>query len=329
MQKFSTFSERSITHSHSPNTSRFISEVRAPDYDVILFYSVAEFFPHVSRDSIKIIGGRSNKRSFTQGECFIDVIGLSESELSLFIKSLYVTRESTVLFPLGKKILAVYTPLLRSGGLGIAFIFNYAPGCASPLFGLEDQNLLSDVMISPSFEGLTKKSGKSTMAFTHSLLSAIGELNKNLAQSKASADAAGKIMNSAADLMDIPITVELQLDAMSDRYFDTSALYSFSISLLYMARRLSADNSAKIKISGGQHRSIAVDFKLAERANVKNEIIAAQYCERLADELRAPFFIEAENGHFHSVFAPFREDPSLYGLKTGIFIDQKRITPMV
>lgn len=329
MQRFSTFSERTITHHHKPGNSRFISEDRAPDYDVILFFSVSEAFPHVLRDSIRIIGGRSTQRSVAPGRCLFDAIGLPESELPLFMRSLYGSRERTVLLPLGKKILAVYNPWLRSGGVGIAFIFNHSPACVTPLLESEAQKLLPDVFISPSFKGLAKKSGKSTHAFINSLMGVIDVLNKNSSQSSVSADAAINIMSSAADLMDLPITVELQLEAMSDRYFDASALYSFSLSLLHMAKRLSADHSAVIKISGGRQRSISLDFELDEKADAKKELTAALFCERMADELRVPFFIDIEGGHFHSVFAPFREDPSLFGLKTGIFIDKKRLTPMM
>jgi hypothetical protein len=328
MQKFSTFSERTIKYNYKPNASRFISEARDPEYDVILFFSESESFPHVSRDSIKIIGGRSSKRSVAPGKCLFDAIDLPESELPLFMQSLYGTREHTILIPLGKKILTVYNPWIRSGGVGIAFIFNYSPLCVSHILESEYQKLLPDILISPTFEGFPQKRGKSAIAFTNSLMGLIDKLNKNSSQGSVSADAAINIMRSAADLMDIPITVELQLDAMSDRYFDASALYSFSTSILYMARRLSADQVASIKISGGKQRSISVDFKLAEKADVRKEMTAALFCERMADELRVPFFIDIENGNFHSVFAPFREDPSLFGLKTGIFIDKKRLTPM-
>ena len=324
MQKFSTFSERTVSHHYKPNSSRFIEEERTLDYGVLFFYCASESFPHFSKNDIRIIGGRSCKRSDSLTECFFDTVDLPESELPLFMQSLYRIRESTVLLPLQKKILAVFNPLLRSGGLGIAFIFNYSPCYAVPLIEPQSRKLLNDVYISPSFESLSKRSGKSTSAFANSFIGIVNTLNNGLSQSTVNVASAVNIMRSAANFIDLPITVELQLDDMSERNFDAPALYSFSTSLLCMARQLSADHSAVIRISGGRHRSISIDFKVCRSIDASKDLAAALFCEKMADELRVPFFIDIENGNFHAVFAPFREDPSLFGLKTGIFIDQKR-----
>lgn len=325
MQKFSTFSERTIKHHHKPNASRFISEDRAADYDMELFFVASESFPHISNDSIRLIDSSKHASS---PKSFFDIIDLPESELPLFMQSLYKTRESSALFPIGRKILAVYTPLLRSCGLGIAFIFNYTPSYVSALLELDNSEFLSDILISPTFKEYPKRSCKA-MVFANSLMGVACKLNKCLEKSTASADSAVSIITSVADLIGIPVTVELQLDDMGNRAFDTRALCTFSISLLSMAKRLSDDHSATFKISGGRQRSMSFDFDLRQGADPKNNMIAALFCEKAADELRVPFFADIENGHFHSEFAPFREDPSLLGLKSGIFIDQKRITPIL
>ena len=125
------------------------------DHDLILFTVATESLSRIEADKITIIGGRSASSLAVPGKRLIDVIDLQGGELGLLTDSFYKIREKVAIIPLGNKVLAIYNRLLRSNGLGVAFIFDYSPGCISAILS---ERSFESIIFSDSFKNFSAKS---------------------------------------------------------------------------------------------------------------------------------------------------------------------------
>ena len=323
-----TFAPKSIGYFHDPSSQNTFQRPIPFDNDLILFSVTPEALSRISFDRISIIGGRSSSGIASAKKKFSDVIKLSDVEKELFINSLYRTSEKAIILPLKNKILVVYNQLLRSSGLGLAFIFDYSPKCLSALVQSGDINFES-VLISPTFTGLPSKSDKS-MDFLGSLSKILDCLKSSDSFSRFAPESDIKallgIINSASNLTGCPISVELGDISSSNILVDRPTLMAFALCLLSKARRLSKDRRATVYISSREHFDISIEFTLSLTSDIDKDIAEADFCDRMANEMGVPFGIDINDGLCRASFIPFRADPSVLGFKAGIRIDGKRIT---
>ena len=89
--------------------------------------------------------------------------------------------------------------------------------------------------------------------------------------------------------------------------------------ILLHAARVGADKVI-ITVSGERDLCITTEFES------KDEYISGEllFCEKAAENMGAAFKLSCVDGCLKATFIPTRNDPSLIGLKSGIFINGKR-----
>ena len=312
---------------HDPYVSDVLKRPLIFDNDLLLFSASSEALGRVSFDRISVIGGRSSDGLALPGRSFSEIISLADSEKELLVKSLYVSSEAVALIPLGNKVIAVYNQLLRSNGLGIAFIFDYSPGCVSYLIKNEAFDTRR-VLISSTFRGFDEKEAGSAELLS-SFSRALEKFKNSDAISRFSPSGDLRsildVVNASSDLIGCPISVEIGELSSGNLSFDRPTLMAFILSLLSMARRLSKDRKATVNISQDRFPSISSSFILYSSDDIQSGIHEVDFCDRMASEMGIPFSVEFDGDVCRASFIPYRADPSALGFKAGIFINGKKL----
>ena len=294
------------------------------DHDLILFTVATEALSRIETDKITIIGGRSAHGLAIPGKRLVDTIDLPIGELGLLTDSFYKTREKVAIIPLGNKVLAIYNRLLRSNGLGIAFIFDYSPSCVSAFLA---EISFESIIFSDSFKGLSKKS-KGAMEFLSSLSYAIEMLEHIAFPVFTDPTSDTKIMLDSisllSDFMGCPVSPILKALPSRELTLDKPTMTTFLLCLFSEARRLSRDRRAEVVFSAERSFKIAINFTISPDITPQNHLSEADFCDRMAEQMGIPFSFEIDGELCSISFVPFRKDPSLTGFKAGIFIDGRR-----
>ncbi len=294
------------------------------DHDLLLFTVATESLSRVSTDRITVIGGRSAHGLAIPGKSLSNIIDIPDSELGLFTDSFYKIREKATVIPLHDKILVIYNRLLRSNGLGVAFIFDHSPKCVSAILS---ERSFESIAFSDSFNNLSAKS-KGAMEFLSSLSYAIETLERVAFPIFSSSVSDAKIIldtvNLLSDLMGCPVSSSLNATPSSDLTLDRPTLTTFLLCLFSEARRLSRDRRADIMLSFERSFKISLNFTISLETDIQKYLSEADFCDRMAEEMGIPFSLEVSGETCRASFVPFRKDPSLMGFKAGIFIDGRR-----
>ena len=328
MKKDSIFSKKFIGYVHDPGVTLGFQKPACFDNDLFLFSAYSESHNHIPFDRISVIGGRCSSSSSIYGKPLCDIISIPDGEKDLFIHSLYGSVEPVALIPLKNKILVIYNQLLRSNGIGLAFVFDYSPKCISALIHSNTPNSES-VLISPTFSSLPEKTA-GAMDFSVSVAHIFSGLRVSDTLSrfepKCSVSTIFSVLNSASDLMGCPISVDIGELSSEEIYLDRPTLMAFSLCILSQVRRLSRDRRAVVHISAKEFFEVSIGFDLYSESDLSERISESAFCERMATEMGIPFCVEMDGGICRSSFIPYRADPSVLGFKAGIFINGKRFT---
>lgn len=294
------------------------------DHDLLLFTVATESLSRISTDRITVIGGRSAHGLALPGKSLSDIIDIPDTEVSLLTDSFYKIREKAAVIPLEDKILVIYNRLLRSNGLGVAFIFDYSPRCASAILS---ERSFDSIAFSNSFYKLSEKQ-KGAMEFLSSLSFALETLERVAFPVFSDMTSDAKTILDAisllSDLVGCPVSSSLNSISTSDLTLDRPTLTTFLLCLFSEARRLSRDRRAEVTLSFERSFKISLGFTISSEIDLQKHLSESGFCDRMAEEMGIPFGFETTGDICRASFIPFRRDPSLMGFKAGIFIDGKR-----
>lgn len=279
--------------------------------DIILFTVFSESFPHVSKSDVSVIDGRVNGLPVSDGKSFFDIIDLPEKDVDLFLSILYGTGKTSALFPFDGKTLLVFTGILRAGGAGLAFVIDIPPSAAAALAHSDLYLQSDDIIFSPSFESYTPSE-----IGAMELYSLISHL---LSGASKNSTPLPNLIRTISELSMLEVSVQLSLEVGGEPKFDQSTVFSMLLCILFHAARVGCDK-AIITVSGERDLSITTEFETKDE-HLSNGIL---FCEKTAENMGAAFMLDCTDGHFKATFVPTRNDPSLIGLKSGIFINGKR-----
>ena len=328
MKKDSISPTNRIGYIHDPSDTLGFQKPVFFDNDLFLFSAYSESYNRISFDRISIIGGRCSSASSIYGKPLLDVISIPDTEKDLFLHSLYGSVESVAVIPLKSKTLVIYNQLLRSNGIGLAFVFDYSPRCVSALISNNTPSFES-ILISPTFNSLPEKTA-GAMDFSGSAARIFKGLRISDSLSrfepKCSVSTILSVINSASDLIGCPISVDVGELSSEELYLDRPTLMAFSLCMLSQVRRLSKDRRAVVRISAKEVFEVSIEFDLYSKADLSKSISESDFCDRMATEMGIPFCVEMDGSICRSSFIPYRADPSVLGFKAGIFINGKRFT---
>ena len=260
-------------------------------------------FSRLPQEGFSIVGGRSAHGYAIPGGDLCAVLGLKSAELSLIEKAL--SSQVLSIVNVARRPAAVFGRFYRACGLGVICLFDYSAKVS-----------LSPALreIFPSFSFFPEVPGENhpdALGFA----GAVSDFAKHLfiADGSAAASESDLLLASArlsgcrAGFDGIPAS------SGADRLL----LGAFSICFFSAIRRLADDRSATVSFENG-----TLYFGFGRKDEIsRSELSEMLFCDRLARRLGIPFGFEFAHGVGRIFLLPRKVDPSLYSLKSGVFVD--------
>ena len=296
--------------------------------DIILFTFSSESYLHSTVADTRVIGGKSDRSPLIVGMPITDTVSIPDSELSLFCDSLLRIRENAAVIPLENKVLVVYNKLLRALGLGVAIVLDIAPESVAELIREGGTDIYANVLFSKGFGAFIPDS-TDTAGFTRELSYYLGALDSAFYASKdgrATIDRIITLIETVAELTDCATETDAATVSGHRKLFDPISLTAFMLCFFSSIHSLSGDKTARIIISEKELFHVSVSFSPLSNENIDRVLHSAHFCEAIALERDIPFRFDSSDKGCRLLVVPYREDPSLSGLKAGIYIDGKRFS---
>ena len=244
------------------------------------------------------------------------------------VSHFYNSPKTAAPFPFKRGLILILSQLFRSNGLGIAVILNNSTNNASIIYHTDLFSAFPNLLFAERFESLPEKH-VGTEYLRQELEYYLSRLDSIKHEEISDNSSVFKTIKTASELTGCPLVIEIAVGNSNSRKFDHSTLLSFLICILSHARRKSDGSGVVLRLPSDGIVPISVRYKLSSDYDEKS-LSEIFFCEEMADRIGMPFCFAIDNQECSILFSPVRDDPSLFGFKSGIFINGKPFkTPVI